>query len=147
MFKVEKLEKYIQILKNKNLKITHPRLEILKYLDKNRNHPSVDKIYTDLKKQFYSLSKTTVYNTLETLSDAGIIKQLTITPQENRYDYDNNSHHHFHCKICKKIYDIDVKCPYMSEINNKTKEQGHKIEEIHGYFKGTCKNCIKKERT
>ena len=136
------MEKYIEILKNKNLKITQIRLEILNYLDKNMNHPSVDKIYSDLKKHIYSLSKTTVDNTLETLSEARIIKQLTINPQEYRYDFKNDSHHHFQCKNCKKIYDINIECPYSAELNKKTKEQGHKIEEIHGYFKGICKKCL-----
>jgi len=105
-------EKYVDLLKKKSIKITPQRLEILKYLDNNRNHPTAYQIYTDLKKNNPSLSKTTVYN-----------------------------YHHFMCKKCGRIIDIDIACPNI----RKTLEQGHKIEEVHGYFKGKCRECIEKE--
>ncbi|MDG6218726.1 MAG: transcriptional repressor, partial [Candidatus Thermoplasmatota archaeon] len=63
------MEIYVNILKKNNLKITHQRLEILKYLDLNLNHPTAEEIYTYLKKTNPGLSRTTVYNTLEKLSD------------------------------------------------------------------------------
>ena len=46
-------EKYVDLLKEKSIKITPQRLEILRYLDKNRNHPTAFQIYTDLKGQVY----------------------------------------------------------------------------------------------
>jgi len=49
-------------------------------------------------------------------------------------------HHHFYCKRCGNIVDIDLKCPNIE----KMKQFGHEVEEIHGYIKGICKNCLKK---
>jgi len=133
------LDEYVKILKNENIKITPQRLAILKYLDKNREHPTVDQIYTNLKKKNPSLSKTTVYNSVETLKNQGIIQSLTITGSETRYDFRNDSHHHFICNKCGKIFDIDIPCPNI----NKTLVQGHRVDEVHGYFKGLCKKCKK----
>ena len=133
-------EKYVKLLKENSIKITPQRLEILKYLDENRTHPTVDEIYSSLKEKNPSLSKTTVYNSVETLREHGIIQSLTISGSELRYDFENKMHHHFLCKKCGTIIDIDIECPNIG----KMLESGHKVEEVHGYFKGICKKCIKK---
>ncbi|HID71609.1 MAG TPA: transcriptional repressor [Thermoplasmata archaeon] len=135
------MEKYIELLKKNQLKITHQRLEILKYLDENRIHPTAEEIYTALKVSNPSLSKTTVYNTIEVLLKHGIIQALTITAGEKRYDFKTRHHHHFLCRVCGAIIDLDVECPYLESFF----EGEHKIEEVHGYFKGVCKKCLKKQ--
>jgi len=135
------LEKYVKILKENNLKITPQRLIVLKYLGEHPTHPTTDKIYKDLKTNNPSLSKTTVYNSLETLEKYGVIQSITISGSERRYDFKHGMHHHFLCKNCGRIIDIDIECPNLG----KMLECGHKVEEVHGYFKGICKNCMKKE--
>ena len=122
------------------MKITHQRLAILKYLDEHMNHPTADIIYSQLKKKYPSLSKTTVYNALDKLKEHGIIQSLTICDSEHRYDFRHDMHHHFLCKKCGTIIDIDIKCPNIG----KMLESGHNVEEVHGYFKGICKKCLKK---
>ncbi len=139
------MEKYVEMLKEKDLKVTHHRIAILKYLDKHRTHPTADEIYTELKKTNPSLSKTTVYNSLETLKLEGIIQNLSICATEARYDFNKDMHHHFLCTKCNRIYDIDFKCPNVEKIRHEIQSEGHKITEVHGYFKGICKNCIKKK--
>lgn len=139
---VENFEKYVTLLKENNLKITHQRLEILKYLDEHRDHPTVEQIYSALKAGNPSLSKTTVYNTLEALHKHRIIHALTISPAEQRFDFKKGHHHHFLCRECGTILDLDVACPYLEKVF----KGEHKVEEVHGYFKGICKNCLPKEQ-
>ena len=134
-------EKYVTLLKEKSIKITPQRIEILKFLDMNRTHPTVDEIYTKLKENNPSLSKTTVYNSAETLSKHGIIQSITITGNEIRYDFEQSMHHHFLCTRCREITDIDVSCPNLDSIL----KCGHQVNEVHGYFKGICIKCLKKE--
>jgi len=140
------LNDYVKLLKTKNLKITHHRLEILAYLDNHRDHPTADEIFQHLKKKNPGLSRTTVYNNLETLSDAHIIQRLTICPTEHRYDFNHLMHHHFICKKCGSIIDIDFQCPTVSSIKKHVTSIGHQIDEVHGYFKGICKDCLDKQR-
>jgi Fe2+ or Zn2+ uptake regulation protein len=137
---VDYLEKYVKILKEKNLKVTPQRLIILRYLGENFTHPTTDKIYSDLKSNNPSLSKTTVYNSLEILEKHGIIQSITISGSELRYDIKQGMHHHFFCKKCGKIVDIDIECPNVERMSL----YGHKVEEIHGYIKGICKECMKR---
>lgn len=134
------LEKYVTILKQNQLKITPQRLAIMKYLDENRTHPTADRIYIDLKEKNPALSKTTVYNSVETLKEHGIIQSLTISGSELRYDFENKMHHHFLCKKCGNIIDIDVECAFL----NKFLHGKHRVDEVHGYFKGICEDCLKK---
>ena len=117
------LEKYVKMLKENNIKITPQRLTILKYLDTHRMHPTADEIYSSLKKSIPSLSKTTDYNSLETLKKYGLIQALTIFGLEQRYDIDHGMHHHFLCKKCGRIIDIEITCPNI----DRTLEKGHKI--------------------
>ena len=133
------VEKYVNILKQNQLKITPQRLAIMQYLDENRTHPTADRIYTDIKENNPSLSKTTVYNSLDTLQEHKIIQSITITCSELRYDFNISMHHHFLCKRCGNIIDVELVCPNIK----RTLEQGHKVEEVHGYFKGICKKCMK----
>jgi len=135
-------EKYIKILKDHTLKITSPRLEILKYLDEHHTHPNVEEIYSSLKKTCPSLSRTTVYNSLEILKKNKIVQSLTISGSELRYDFDEGLHHHFICNCCGEILDISIACPNM----DKTLQGGHRVEEVQGYFKGICKKCQTKEK-
>ena len=135
-------EKYVTLLKDHAIKITSQRLEILKYLDEHHTHPDVEEIYSELKKKHPSLSRTTVYNSLEILKRNKIIQTLTISGSEIRYDKESTLHHHFLCKECGAILDIAIECPNM----NRSVAGGHHVEEVHGYFKGVCKTCSKKGR-
>ncbi|MGF3554226.1 MAG: Fur family transcriptional regulator [Thermoplasmatota archaeon] len=136
------MDKYVGFLKNNNLKITHQRLEILQFLDTHSTHPTADEIYTELKKKNPALSKTTIYNVLETLQKNNLVQNLTISSQEQRYEIKNKMHHHFLCKTCKKIIDIEISCPNLKKILS----QGHLVDEVHGYFKGYCKECLKNSK-
>jgi Fe2+ or Zn2+ uptake regulation protein len=136
------LEYYVKILRKGHLKVTQQRIDILKYLDSHESHPTAEEIYSSLKKTHPALSKTTVYNSLDALRKHGIIAPLTITENETRYDIKTEMHHHFLCKKCGQIIDIDISCPNIEKIS----KFGHRVDEVHGYFKGICKNCLDKGR-
>ncbi|MFZ5515014.1 MAG: Fur family transcriptional regulator [Candidatus Zhuqueibacterota bacterium] len=134
------MEYYKNILIEKGIKPTFQRMKILEFLDKTDIHATVDMIYASLFRKVPTLSKTTVYNTLDVLRKHGLVNVLTITESELRYEYFHEIHHHFLCRNCRQIIDLHVKCTYeeMMQI------EGHKIEEIHGYFKGVCRDCLGK---
>jgi Fur family transcriptional regulator, peroxide stress response regulator len=134
------LQPYVKYLKCHSLKVTSQRLEILRYLDEHRTHPTADEIYTALKKAHPSLSRTTVYNSLETLKNNNLIHTLTIRGTEQQYDIKHELHHHFLCTQCGALIDIEITCPNIKKIV----KGGHKVDEVQGYFKGVCKECQEK---
>jgi Fe2+ or Zn2+ uptake regulation protein len=123
----------------KGLKPTYQRLTILEYLETHVDtHPTVETIYEALVKRIPTMSMTTIYNTLNTYIEKNLVSAVTITGTELRYDSITVPHHHFLCKKCGTIFDVEVKCP----IIDKNHVNGHQIDEFHGYLKGTCRECL-----
>lgn len=124
-----------------NIKPSMQRIAIMEYLMEHRTHPSADEIYTELSPTMPTLSKTTVYNTLKLFSEQGAALMLTIDERNANFDADTSQHAHFLCKQCGKIYDL----PFSKEV--KTVEglqmDGHEVREMHYYYKGVCKECLK----
>lgn len=127
-------------LKEKNINLSFQRLKVLEYLAAHSCHPSVERIFSDLHKDIPTLSKTTVYNTLRILADAGLVKVLTIEENETRYDIDTTNHGHFKCENCHAIYDFCVEIDKLcaAELKN------FKINEKNVYFEGICPSCLSK---
>lgn len=125
----------IQLLKSK-LKPTYQRLKILDFMFGNKSHPTIDIIYKKLKASIPTLSKTTLYNTLEAFAKNSLVGKVTIG-QEIRFDGITTWHHHFLCEKCNNIVDINVACPNC----NRQEIQGNLITQVHGYFVGVCKKC------
>lgn len=124
-----------------NIKPSMQRIAIMEYLMEHRTHPSADEIYSELSPTMPTLSKTTVYNTLKLFSEQGAALMLTIDERNANFDADTSQHAHFLCKQCGKIYDL----PFSKEV--KTVEglqmDGHEVREVHYYYKGVCKECLK----
>lgn len=119
---------------------SYQRLKIYEYLVNSRCHPTVEMIYNKLIKEIPTLSKTTIYNTLNLFQERGIILGLTIEENEVRYESSLSPHAHFKCKCCACIYDIPLNHPHLKE----EYVDGHKIIERHLYLRGTCRNCLLK---
>ena len=132
------LEELETALKKKKIKRSYQRLRILEYLVANPGHPTVDQVYTDLKKEISTLSKTTVYNTLKTLVDAGVVRVITIEDNEVRFDIEIENHGHFKCNVCGTIYNFSVNVDSLPIVDL----EKFKIEDKNVYFRGICPNCL-----
>ena len=120
------------------IKPTAQRLTILSAVASDRSHVTIRGLHAALVKKIPTLSKTTLYTTLELFAAEGLVRALTIDPAEVRYDGVGAPHHHFFCTACGRILDIDLTCARerAGEIH------GHRIDEVHGYFKGICRACL-----
>ena len=125
-------------LKKNNIRLTHQRLKVLEHLSNSTNHPTVEQIYNALKKEVPSLSKTTIYNTLNYLAELKLIKVLAIDDNEAHFDAVTAEHGHFKCDSCGRIYDFDID---MDSCNTE-KLDNFKINEKTVYFRGICPKCL-----
>ena len=116
---------------------TMQRLAIFEYLEGTKSHPTADEVYTKVRKACPTIARATVYNTLEALTKAGTILQLTVDPAAARYDADLGPHVHFRCRLCGVVYDIDVKQePCFGDL-----VKGHRVESVRTYAFGVCASC------
>ncbi len=128
-----------EYLKEHGVKPSYQRIKVFEYLAKKRNHPTVDTIYKALVPKIPTLSKTTVYNTLNTFIEKNITIVLTIEENETRYDADTSLHGHFKCEACNTVYDLDLD-PDKLEIPDLLH---HHVKRSHFDFIGTCQTCLK----
>ena len=137
--KIDNVDSY---LRDKGVNPSYQRSKIFEYIVNNHNHPTVSQIYEALIEKIPTLSKTTVYNTLNLFVEKKLVEVITIEGNEARYDiYNPEDHAHFKCTECKTLYDIPI------DFNNIfVKElEGFQIQEQYVHFIGKCANCWKKQ--
>jgi Fe2+ or Zn2+ uptake regulation protein len=128
-----------KLLSAKNIKPSHQRVRIMEYLlQHNRAHPTVEQIFEFLRKELPSLSKTTIYNTLNVFVEAGLVNVVNIDEAESRYDVITETHGHFRCENCGMISDFQLN---MNELIT-SELCGFKITGKDVYFKGICPKCL-----
>lgn len=127
-------------LKTNGIKPSYQRIKIYEYLMNTKDHPTVESIYSALNGQIPTLSKTTVYNTLKIFIDKGIAMAITIDDNEVRFDAFIDTHGHFKCQECHRVYDFKVN--FEGAIGDQLDD--FQILEQQMFFYGVCRSCNEK---
>lgn len=135
------IRKFSDYLSKNGIKPSFQRLKILERMYIKKDHPTVSQIYEDLIVVIPSLSKTTVYNTINLFLEKGVIKAVNIDTNEARYDIVTKNHGHFICVKCKRIFDF--KCTDVDI--HKIEEKGNEVISTNITVKGVCKDCLEKK--
>ncbi len=135
-------EKARKLLLEHSIRPSIQRMAILEYLLTHRTHPTTDEIYSALSPQIPTLSRTTVYNTLSTLSDCGAILALDLDAGQMHYDGDTTPHAHFICTRCGCIHDVwpDVE-GWRRMLTVAPPPAGASISSAQLSYKGICPAC------
>jgi len=140
----EQLRAFKELYRNKGLKITHQRLEIFKELLNSEDHPSVEKIYSRLTPKLSSISLDTVYRTLTTLEQYGLVSRVQTMESQARFEGRMDDHHHAICKKCGDITDFYWKFPDKASLPDEILNWGRIVKKsltLHGL----CGKCIQEE--
>lgn len=126
-------------LRKYNIKPSVQRMAVLNYLMTHHTHPTADTIFNALYPSIPTLSKATVYNTLNLLTEQGVIQMITIDEKNARFDARETPHLHFRCNECGEIFDFDLPPFPMDALKD------FEISDIQLYCKGVCPSCQKKK--
>jgi Fe2+ or Zn2+ uptake regulation protein len=144
--KHEKSEPLEDRIREAGLKLTPSRLRVLELLEAKRCLMTVDEVVTALtRKTKKKVDWTTIYRTLLSFTEAGIVSSTLLDDGVARYEYkclapgDTHHHHHVQCKSCGKIAPIEA-CE-IQVIENLVARMGytglsHKLE-----FSCICPDC------
>ncbi len=137
------MQDVVSYLRGIGLTPSPQRVAIYDFLQKNAIHPTVDTIYNAVLKDLPSISRTTVYNTVKRLAEAGAVQEVIIEDGELRYDADMSDHGHFKCMECGKVYDLfpPEKTPLVDQIHGLS--EGFTVKRLHLCCRGYCKDCSK----
>jgi len=95
-------------LHDNGIKPTPQRVEVARLLLSTPCHLSAEQILRQLRTRGSGISKATVYNTLNLLSDHGIIRQVVLDPTRIMYDSTPGPHHHFYNEDTGELTDVDA---------------------------------------
>ncbi len=135
------MNNYMQIhryLKQFDIKPSVQRTAVMEYLMSHKTHPTIDEIYSSLSPLMPTLSKTTIYNTLNLFVEKGAVLQLALDEKNARYDADISNHAHFMCKSCGKVYDI---FDLSKELFAKPQLESFDIHSVEVSYSGICGAC------
>ncbi|MFO7863036.1 MAG: transcriptional repressor [Salinivirgaceae bacterium] len=127
-----------KIISSHHLRATPQRIAVLEALQNLRTHPTADDIINYVKNEHPEYSVGTVYNTLETFSEKGLIKKMKTEKDVMRYDGFTDKHYHLYGKTSDRIEDYyDQELTQMIEQYFKSKKiKGFKIEDIQVQING-----------
>jgi len=138
------MDRFEQVCKTRGLRLTHQRTEIFRALIRSMNHPTTEFVFNQVRKHLKTISLDTVYRTIATFEEFGLIKRVHLLDNTTRFDTNLAVHHHLVCTKCKRIEDFywpdfdQIKLP-------KTISHWNKIEVRNVVINGLCSNCNKKK--
>lgn len=140
-----RLEQMTIRLKERDFRLTPQRMAVLKILASSDGHPSVERIYEQVRRDFPTTSIATVYKTVALLRELGEVLELGFPDGSNRYDGSKPfPHPHVICTKCKTIRD-----PELNGLTDLTKEvcqeTGFRVITHRVDFFGVCRTCQQAE--
>lgn len=139
------MENLTLLFKEKNLKLTPQRYAIYKYLKSTKSHPSAEMIYDNLKADYPTMSLATIYKTLKTLIELGVVIELNVGEDNFRYDANTSQHPHIVCLSCGRVDDIE-NADFNFLNSEAEKYTDYKIDSHQLYFYGICPECQKNQK-
>lgn len=131
---------YPQLLRDAGLRVTAPRLAVMRALAKHP-HSDADQVRKDVEDQLGAVSGQAVYDALNGLSMARLLRR--ITPAGMRAIYELNTgdnHHHMVCRKCLKM--LDVPCAaQVSPCAHPVHHHEFIIDEAEVIYWGYCPDC------
>lgn len=116
-----------QILSEKGLRITPQRVAVMEALSALNNHPSADRIIDYVRLHYPNIAVGTLYRTLDTFVEKGIVRMVKTERGSMRYDSISSPHHHLYCVESERIED------YVDADLNKLLEDYFASREIAGF--------------
>lgn len=132
-------------LKSAGLKVTLPRLKILKLLEASSGrHMSAETLHHELINSDEDVGLATVYRVLTQFEDAGLVTRHNFESGQAVFELNEGEHHdHILCIRCGKVEE------FVDEVIEKrqkeiVEERGFEMTDHHLTIYGVCAECAKK---
>ena len=135
-----RMDRFHKVFHQKGIKVTHQRMEIYREVARSTDHPDAEAIYRKVRERVPTISLDTVYRTLWTLVDMGLIRILGSSKERVRFDGNKDPHHHFICTGCGMAADFTEAKFDNLPVPKKVKSLG-KVKSAHVELRGLCKKC------
>ena len=104
---INKSKRVLKFLRKNNLKPTTQRILLSKILFNGKDmHFCAEDLKNIILKKGHKISLATIYNNLQSFTDAGLLKQRRVSNQRIYFDNNIKNHYHFYDEENDNIYDI-----------------------------------------
>ena len=118
---------------------------ILQYLQSVTDHPSAEKVFTQLKPEIPDLSMGTVYRNLNLFKQQGLAVSVATIKGVERFDGNTDPHVHFICQECDAVIDL-MEMQFPDSLKSIAEADcGGQVADCHLSFTGICESCLKKQ--
>jgi Fur family transcriptional regulator, stress-responsive regulator len=129
-----------QRLRDAGLKVTGPRVAVLRVLSESRDHPRVDQVLDRVRAAGTSISTQAGYDVCETLHRVALARRFEPAGSPARYEARADNHHHLVCRTCGHTADVDCAigpAPCLEPAD----AAGYAVDEAEVTFWGLCPAC------
>ena len=129
-----------QLLRDVGLRVTRQRLAVLDALVELA-HADTDSVINAVRRDLPEVSHQAVYDSLRTLTAAGLARRIQPTGSVARYEARvGDNHHHLVCRSCGEITDVDCAVGHVPCLTA-SDDHGYVVDEAEVLYWGLCPVC------
>ncbi|NLE97859.1 MAG: transcriptional repressor [Propionibacterium sp.] len=128
-------------LKDASLRVTAPRLATIAVVEE-QPHATAEAVATEVRDRLGSVSKQAIYDVLNALTDAGILRRVAVDGRGAQYEVETgDNHHHIVCSSCGRLEDVPCPVGEAPCMVPPEGDHGFAIERAEVTFRGLCADC------
>lgn len=125
-------------LRARGLRVTPQRRAILgAFSGDATEHLSADEVHARASAVVPEISRGTVYAALAELTELGLLAAVG-SPEPVRYETNATDHQHFRCRICLRLYDVELPAVRADPVARR----GFVVERTIVTVEGVCADCV-----
>src|SRR5512140_278990 len=130
-------------IRGAGLKATPQRLAIYGALVRTTDHPTIEAIHQEVLPLLPALPLGTVYKTIESLEEAGLVMEVALPGNAKRYDANVEPHHHLVCTSCHRV--TDFRDGVLDALRPRVRWNGFRPTHVKVQVHGICADCQKSD--
>lgn len=141
---VDAVDAVLLTLRERGHRITMPRRAVIDALSRAEGHPTVEQITADIAERWPGIHLTTVYRTLETLAEVGVVTHVHLASGTAYHLADTAggmpAHVHAQCRTCHRV--IDLPDDVLDDVRRRLDASaGFRLDPHHVALSGLCRDC------
>jgi Fur family ferric uptake transcriptional regulator len=135
------VEEMLSALRRAGGRVTATRRATVETLVANTDrHISAEEIVEAVRARHSDVAESTVYRTLATLEDLGLVSHLHLDHGPATFHLADHPHRHLVCRRCHAVIETPAEM-YAGIIAELEQRYGFKMEEEHFAITGVCRRC------
>lgn len=131
----------LETLREHRVRLTPQRIAIVEIIAAKQGHVTADEVYAGIHTRFPYVDISTVYRTLEFLTDLGVLNVIDMGGGRAEYELvGREPHHHLVCRVCKQTTSVDASLfhPLREALYDRF---GFDADVRHFAVFGVCRRC------